>query len=302
MDLTVDRFGAFSLRWLLTTLAVAMAWPAGLRGGEVDLRGAEIRMELLSEVEAIRPGEPFRVGLRIQHGPGWHTYWRQPGIVGVPTSLAWDLPGGFRAGPIQWPSPERVKMGGLTAWGFEREVLLTVEITPPATLPPRTEIHLRAKGAWMACARTCHPGWGDFELTLPVDAEASVPVWNPENRPLFQRAEAELPPKLEGWTATVSTADEGRLRLHLQPDDAGVRADVTAHYYAFSYTPHVHSDEPQEVSFPPGGGVEFSLRPFPIPAAPVEMLEAVLECSSGWPNGSRQPFVTIQAKWLPPNP
>ena len=60
--------------------------------------GPDLRMEFVSEVEAIRPGEPFTVGLHLEHGPGWHTYWQNPGIVGVPTSLDWNLPQGFVAG------------------------------------------------------------------------------------------------------------------------------------------------------------------------------------------------------------
>ena len=297
MDLTVLRFASFSA-WFLTA-ASAVLGAGGEKVGELDTRGAQIRVELVAEVAAIRPGEPFQVGLRIEHDPGWHTYWRQPGIVGVPTSLRWELPEGFHAGPIQWPAPERVKMLGLTAWGYERDVLLLVTITPPAGLRDGVVVDLRAKGAWMACGRTCHPGWGDFQIKLPVDAQARAPVWDDARKALFAQAAGELPPKLEGWSATVTSDESGGLRLHLRPDDPAVRVDQAARYQVYTYTPHVHSDESPQVSFPASGGVELALRPLPIPAEPVDVLEAVVECSSGWLPGSTRSFATIEAKWLP---
>jgi thiol:disulfide interchange protein DsbD len=297
VDLTVRRFASFSAWFLAAASAVLGAGVA--KAGEIDTRGAQIRLGLVAEVAAILPGEPFRVGLRIEHDPGWHTYWRQPGIVGVPTSLTWELPEGFLAGPIQWPAPERVKMLGLTAWGYERDVLLLVTITPPAGLRDGVFVDLRAKGAWMACGRTCHPGWGDFLLKLPVNAQATTPVWDPAHKPLFAEATEELPPPLEGWSATVTSDETGGLQLHLQPDDPAVKVDATAHYEVYTYTPHVHSDESPQVSFPESGGVDLALRPLPIPAEPVDVLEAVVECSTGWPPGRTRSFATIAAKWLP---
>src|SRR5262245_53837871 len=73
------------------------------------LPGADnpLKIELVSEVTSIVPGKPFYVGLHLQHQPGDHTYWRFPGIVGVPTGIKWELPEGFKAGPIEWPEPQR---------------------------------------------------------------------------------------------------------------------------------------------------------------------------------------------------
>ena len=42
-------------------------------------------IKLVSEVTSIAPGQPFYVGLALPHGEGYHTYWKFPGIVGVPT-------------------------------------------------------------------------------------------------------------------------------------------------------------------------------------------------------------------------
>lgn len=54
-----------------------------------------VRVELLSEPAAITPGEPFQVGIRLTMKEHWHTYWRNPGDSGEPTTVTWKLPDGF---------------------------------------------------------------------------------------------------------------------------------------------------------------------------------------------------------------
>ncbi len=287
------RWGAWAFLLLPLTLPAVAAEPEVFRGG--------VRLTLVSADPVIRPGVPFQVGLRIRHEPGWHTYWRQPGIVGVPTSLEWSLPPGFRAGPIQWPAPERVKMGVLTAWGHERDTLLAVEIRPPEDLVPGEIIDLAVKAAWMACAQSCHPGWADLEIRLPVAEGGEETAETAEHGSLFEEAKATLPRPLAGWTATVRTDPDGCHHLRLRPDDPATAAalDRNAEWYFFSHSAHVHSDEPQEVSFPDEGGVDLRLQPMPLPLAPADVLEGVIHGSAGFGDGSELRFALIRARWLP---
>ncbi|WP_411846008.1 protein-disulfide reductase DsbD domain-containing protein [Roseibacillus persicicus] len=212
-------------------------------------------MALISEVSAIVPGEDFRVGLRIQHDEGFHTYWQNPGIVGIATQLNWSLPAGFSAAPIQWPFPEKVDMAGHPAHGYHREVLLTVTMTPPATLPS-DEITLEAEAIWMACARTCHPGQQKVSLTLPV-ASTSKP--DPRTRPFFARADAELPKALAEWQAKLLTApDATPIQLQLTPPDGwGGSPDSL---YFFSTDGQVSSDQEQAVAPGPNGSLLMTLQ------------------------------------------
>jgi thiol:disulfide interchange protein DsbD len=258
-----------------------------------------VAMELVADRTAIRPGEPFRVGLRIRHEPGWHTYWRQPGIVGVPTSLSWELPAGFAAGPLRWPVPERVRMAVLTAWGYERDVLLVSEIRTPADLVPGQDVTLRTQVAWMACGRTCHPGWGTLALRLPVASEAPPGGLAPETAAWFAAADAAEPPSLDGWTASVSTAPDGTHHLRLVPVDPAAPLDPDASWSFFSFTPHVHSDEPQSWTLLPGGGVELLLRPLPIPTEPADALEGLVHCPAGIPGTGGRTFARVRAPWQP---
>ena len=81
------------------------------------LRAEPLSIDLISEVASIQPGTPFYVGLRLKHREHYHSYWKFPGIVGVPTDMVCSLPRGWKAGPLEWPEPERVIMIKIKAQG-----------------------------------------------------------------------------------------------------------------------------------------------------------------------------------------
>ena len=130
---------------------------ASLARGEDDAWGA--RLQLISENSVIRAGEPFKVGVRIHHRDGFHSYWKNPGVVGFATKVDWKLPDGFRAGPITWPVPELVDMAGNTTHGYERDVLLTATITPPEELAEK-EVTLKAQIASRSTGSRSQSGSG----------------------------------------------------------------------------------------------------------------------------------------------
>ena len=43
-------------------------------------------------------GQSFTVGVELRMDEGWHTYWQYTGDAGLPTSIEWDMPGGFEPG------------------------------------------------------------------------------------------------------------------------------------------------------------------------------------------------------------
>ena len=62
--------------------------------GQSVVQTDNVRAELLADASAIKPGEPFWVGLRQTIRPKWHTYWKNPGDSGLPTEITWKLPDG----------------------------------------------------------------------------------------------------------------------------------------------------------------------------------------------------------------
>ncbi len=104
--------------FIAAAVAVAHAAP---------VRTAHVEAELVPERSALVPGEPLTVALRLAMDRGWHTYWQNPGDSGLPTTLAWKLPAGMSAGPMQWPAPQALPVGPLLNYGYEGEVLLLTE-------------------------------------------------------------------------------------------------------------------------------------------------------------------------------
>ena len=152
---------------LITVLILILSWITPSIADEEP----QVLPELVSEVTAIVPGEPFRVAL-VQHiNPGWHTYWRTPGDSGAATTLDWTLPPGFSAGEIAWPLPERIFYDSLVNYGYHDRVLLPVEITPPADLKPGDQVTLNLAADWLVCADLCIPE--DAELALTMDVATS---------------------------------------------------------------------------------------------------------------------------------
>ena len=84
---------------------------------------------------AVVPGQPFTAGLLLKMAPGWHTYWQFPGDAGIPTEIKWQLPPGWKTGPIQWPIPLKLnEPGDIQIYGYHDEVLLMMQLTPPAKI------------------------------------------------------------------------------------------------------------------------------------------------------------------------
>jgi len=148
-----------------------------------------VRASLVSSTKAVVPGQPFDVGLLLEMAPGWHSYWEYSGDAGLPTKIAWSLPEGFRAGPIQWPAPHRmIEPGDIWTYGYGDKVLLITTITPPAGLDPGAMIPLQARASWLVCKDMCIPGSGEIRLDLPVSS-----ISTPENTELFAGFRSQIP-------------------------------------------------------------------------------------------------------------
>ena len=128
------------------------------------------RASLLLDAASARPGETVTAAIRLQMDPGWHTYWRNPGESGLPTSIAWTLPPGITAGEIQWPPPEPYESGGLTTYVYHDEVLLLVPLALGDTVKPGPAL-LQARVDWLECQVACVPGSAPVQATLEIGAD-----------------------------------------------------------------------------------------------------------------------------------
>jgi DsbC/DsbD-like thiol-disulfide interchange protein len=273
-------------KWWIALILASQAW--AFAGEET---APPIRLSLISEVTQIQPGVPFTVGIFLQHAPHHHSYYKFPGIVGVPTNVTWELPKGFEAGPLQWPTPEQVDMRGHGAYGYHEDTLLLVEITPPTSLPLQETVRLVGKVGYMCCSQErCTPGFEDLKLTLPVAKEQA---WEESWHGRFEKTRAALPRPLEGWQSTVHET-ETHFQLTLQPpisvDKAGL-PNAEALYF-FSWNGRTASNEPHVCQWRDGQFI-FTMPKHPFPDEDAQHFQGVIRNETGWSHGSKGLWIDL---------
>lgn len=134
----------------------------------------ELRVSLLADVDAVRPGEPFTLALKFEHDEHWHSYWINSGGVETPPAVKWTLPEGFSAGPLQFGTPQLIDVEAtkMKVWAFEGVVYHLTEITPPAALEPGKMVEVKAGINAQYCLESCKFLQKSLALSLPVAADA----------------------------------------------------------------------------------------------------------------------------------
>lgn len=143
-----------------------------------EVKTEYLTTELISEVKNIKPGQSFWVAVRFSIIPEWHIYWRNAGDAGLTTKLIWDLPEGFTAEEINWPTPKKIILEGLVNFGYEDEVFLPVKINVSENVKSDQNIKLKVKAEWLVCKVECYPGEADLELSLPISNDNPVTETN----------------------------------------------------------------------------------------------------------------------------
>jgi len=211
------------LRKLFLLLAIAASAAAA-----APVKTQHVEAELVSERTAFVPGQAATVALRLKMADGWHTYWQNPGDSGLPTTLAWTLPAGVTAGPIQWPAPHALPAGPLVNYGYEGEVLLLSDVTVPPDAPVGQPIALKAKAEWLVCRETCIPEEAALDLEVPVAEHADpYPQWG---KAIAATKEA-LPRALPGLLVTAK-GDGPKVVLTLTAP-AGAATPANVHFFPY---------------------------------------------------------------------
>src|SRR5467141_3335734 len=225
-----------SWRRLLLALCAIVFAHSGL--GQTYQGRELVKATLLADTSAIIPGKPFTAGLFLRMAPGWHTYWKFSGDAGLPTEIKWKLPAGWKVGEIQWPIPLKTNdPGDIQTYGYQDEVLLMQEITPPAKIDI-APVKLSAEANWLVCEKICIPGGANLELELPTAssaggaAAAGSTTAEPRNTDLFARYRRLLPQKFPGTNSATANWSRNGNDLNLK-----VTSDQIANYQNLDFFP-----------------------------------------------------------------
>jgi thiol:disulfide interchange protein/DsbC/DsbD-like thiol-disulfide interchange protein len=173
--------------------ATAQSFAVGSGNAAVS-RSEQVLAELVAHApEGVAPGRRVWVGLRLEHTPGWHTYWKNPGDSGLPTELRWQLPPGVSAGEIAWPTPRKFPIEHLANYGYEGVMLLPVPLHIGTEFQGES-LDVGLEASWLVCRKECIPGEASLRLRIPTQGVTAA------HGPLFDDTLAAVPVELPAGT------------------------------------------------------------------------------------------------------
>jgi thiol:disulfide interchange protein/DsbC/DsbD-like thiol-disulfide interchange protein len=191
----------------LPAAVLLMALPACAFAAGSVVQTEQVRAELIAHApEGALPGKAVWLGLKLEHIPHWHTYWKNAGDSGLPTTLSWTLPAGVTAGDIDWPAPQKLPIGPLLNFGYEGTVVLPVPLTVAGPIAADA-LQVRLQADWLVCRIECIPQSGSFEIRVSTDQPTVSHAAD------FTRALAQRPVDVRGADAIARIAENA---LHFE--------------------------------------------------------------------------------------
>ena len=189
---------------LVSAAALAPLFPPAQAA---PVKTAHTQAELLAEVAAVAPGQPFTIGLNLTPDPGWHTYWINPGDAGKPARLKWNAPEGLEFGELKFPAPGFVPFMTMMSYGYNEPTLLLVDVAQTRAVSGGT-LAISARASWLVCDdQVCIPERASLALEIPVVESGGAPPGAEEWRTAaFAEARALIPQEVE-WPAAFSERD-----------------------------------------------------------------------------------------------
>ncbi|HUP97588.1 MAG TPA: protein-disulfide reductase DsbD domain-containing protein [Usitatibacter sp.] len=268
-------------------LIAMLAALAAIAGSAIPAAGApvvkteHVEAQLVNENQSAQPGKPTAVGLKLRMADHWHTYWKNPGDSGLPTRIQWLLPEGWKAADIQWPYPKPLPIGPLVNYGYEDEVVLLSDLTPPASAKPGN-YPVRAKAEWLVCKDVCIPEKGDLDITLRVAAGASAP--EPRWSAHIDRARNMLPVTAPGWKFD-SAVRAGTLVVRMTPPAGTV---VPADLAFFPERELLIEPAAPQKLVREGNAVRIEMKLADPPPVGITEVAGVAVADAGWPGLARK--------------
>jgi DsbC/DsbD-like thiol-disulfide interchange protein len=125
----------------------------------------ESRLRLL--LGGVAADGTIRGAIEIEIEPGWHTYWRYPGEVGLPPAFDFSRSENVAAVDVRYPAPERHDDGASVSLIYRDEVVFPLAITPQRRGSPVT---LAVDARFGVCSTICIPTGAEAAVTMRPEA------------------------------------------------------------------------------------------------------------------------------------
>lgn len=148
--------------------------------------------------------------LELRLAPGWKTYWRAPGDIGIPPRFDWRGSRNLQGVEIEWPTPEPFEQAGMTSIGYYGTVVLPLHVLAQKGA---RDVALSGTVDIGVCQDICIPMTLDLSANLSASASAHDAriVAALADRPL-SAGEAGV----QDLRCTVAPGDKGGLTLRAE--------------------------------------------------------------------------------------
>jgi thiol:disulfide interchange protein DsbD len=194
-------------------------------------RVGTLEAELVADRVGLQPGGRIELGVRLRHDPAWHTYWRNSGDSGLPTTVEPEGPAGTTFGALRWPAPKRIWIGPLANYGYEGEVVLPFSAKLADGFAGST-VRFEARVAWLVCKEVCVPGEARLALELPVTATTGPQAAASRDARLFEAMALRIPDPASPLSARAYRAP-GKASLVFETP-ADMQTIASASYFPYA--------------------------------------------------------------------
>lgn len=249
----------------------------------------QVTPSIITATDSAQPGEPFTVAVRFDILDKWHLYWTNPEGDGFAPEVTWNLPEGYTVSGERWPAPHTFEFIKNIQFGYENELTLLFDITPPADATG--EVKLQVDLTWLVCdSGNCVPNPGypnpiSVEYALPISEDAPKASSDAE---LIKAAEQQVPSNAEGWSFSTERTDAGFILTINTPSEADAKSLDGLYFY--SSEPFAVDPKADQVAEVKGNAVQLTLTerkadPYGDPIErdqPLTTLAGVLTAKSGF--------------------
>jgi DsbC/DsbD-like thiol-disulfide interchange protein len=192
-----------------TICALALGiWPAVAADGWVQAANSRVRLNWCGGAEGTGvAGATELAFLEMQLDPGWKTYWRSPGDVGVAPALEWTASKNLAQTTAYFPAPRRLPDPGGDSIGYNERAILPIGIARTAVTSPTS---LTVTFSYGVCKNICvpvevtvtggcHDGGLSREIAAAVEAVPRAPGQRRDSDPNLIAVAGSVvaaPPKL----------------------------------------------------------------------------------------------------------
>ena len=165
-------------------------------------------------------GKTYSAGLHIKLAPEWKTYWRNPGVAGIPPSITAPDASNLASLDIDYPLPKRISNNGDEAFGYHDEVLFPLRLKATDVGAPMS---VRFSAFFGVCEKVCTPAKLETMLNFTPKSPPSPDM------DLIKFWQAQVP--MQASIASVATIQDGILKLKLNNAYDDIFVEGSEMYY-----------------------------------------------------------------------